>query len=299
MSKADEARQVVAGAMLATPVGERIPTTQVLAEAAGVGYGTIAAAIRGLVGDGLVEVSTHGHRGTRLRRRGTVELWEAAGRAPLVGVLPLPQSTEFLGLSTAFSTIAEEQKVPLQLLFRQGSEDRLTALRSGRVDWIATSQDAADATSDDCASTGLGDHSYYAENAAVVLTALGATPRPTGRVPVDSSSHDHLLLTRAEFPDASLVEAAYLTIPDLIVSGRVDAAVWHRTSVSSLFTAGGLALHPLSRPSPAQRPELSRAAIVWRRSDLAVSALLAELFPPDVVAARQREVLRGERTPSF
>lgn len=299
MGKSDIARQVVASALLGVVNGERIPTTVQLADAADVGYGTIAAALKSLGDEGIVTVTTHGHQGSRLMDRDVVELWRASGRGPLVGVLPLPQSPEFSGLATAVTVLAEARGLAMQLMYRQGAQERFGFLQAGRVDWIGASYEARRSTNLDLDHRTLGTYTYYGRDAVVVITAAGRKPDPVGRVPIDRRSYDHSALTEAEFPDADFIQAPYLSIPELIVAGDLDAAVWHQTWSSPLLIATGLDLHPLRRPSPADEAGLSRAALYWRRGDGAVATLINELLPSDKLHIIQQEVITGDRTPQY
>jgi hypothetical protein len=299
MNKTDAARQVVARLLLCVPDGGRIPTVAELADAAGAGFGTVHAALQSLEAGGAIETTAHGSQGRRLTRRDVSALWAASGRGALTGVLPLPQSREFSGLATAFTVLAEEPNLPLQLMFRQGNSVRLRFLHSSRVDFVLMSLVAAQAAPADFSFRALGPHTYYGQDAVVVITAAGREPDPHGRVPIDRNSYDHSALTEAEFPEAQLVDTPYLLIPELVASGGVDAAVWHQTSSSPLLTATGLAMHPLRHPSPADDAGLSCAALVWRTDDPGVGVVLAEAFETGLLEQIQREVMAGARVPHF
>lgn len=299
MGKTESARELVADQLLGVGVGEQIPTTAQLAEAAEVGYGTVVAALRSLTDDEIVAVSTHGHQGTRLVERDSVRLWKASGRGPLVGVLPLPQSLEFSGLATAVHAAAESRDLPVHLMYRQGAAERFGFLTSGRVDWIVASAGAGSIGGAEVERRVLDRFTYYGRDAVVVITASGRQPDGNGRVPIDRRSYDHTLLTETEFPDAEYIETPYLSIPELVVRGAVDAAVWHQTSSSPLLLATGLALHPLRHPSPPNQDGLSRAAIYWRKADRAVATLVDEVLSPDVLQVIQREVIAGARIPQY
>lgn len=299
MSKRGAVTAEVAARLLEVEVGGQIPTTAQLADRLGAGYGTVHAALRGLQSGGVVTLSTHGHQGTRLVDRDLVALWRASGRGSLVGVLPLPQSREFAGLATAAATIADKAGLPLRLTFRQGAWERFALLRERRVDWVLASAAATAAEQSWCRSITLGEHTYYGHASVVVITAAGRSPDPRGRVAIDRRSYDHPALTRAEFPEATYVDAPYWWIPELVGQGEVNAAIWHRTSSSTLHTAAGLAVHPLRAPGPAGERERSRAALACHRDDPAGGAVLATLFDPAELADLQQQVISGRLAPAF
>lgn len=300
MSKTSETRAVLAKRLLGVPRGARIPSTATLAASAGVGFGTVQSALRGLSDLGAITLTTHGHQGSRLVERDIVALWSACDRGAVAAVLPPPQSPEFSGLATALTLAFEGAGVPLHLTFRQGARTRMALLDEDRVDFTVVSASTAEALEGGAfACSELPEFSYYRRGSVVVITAVGREPDPEGLVATDPASYDHGLLTRAEFPDAQLVEAPYGRIPELVARGDADAAVWHTTSSSSLSTATGLGLHGLRHPSPADHGSMSRAALAWRADEPGMAALLDHLLDPATLALVQRDVSEGRLEPRF
>lgn len=289
----------VARRLLAVPLDSQIPTLTEFGTDLGVGSGTVQAALRSLRDAGTVALSSHGHLGTKLVDRDLAALWAATGGGAIQGVLPLPTSPEFSGLATGLADEFERAGVRLNLTFRQGVRHRLEALGEGRVDFLVCSAPAARSLSAEHAVVLLPLHTFYARDAVVVITRSGELPDARGTVPIDRNSRDHSVLTEAEFPDALLVDVPYTLIPELVVHGEVDAAIWHRTSASPLLTATGLDIHRRSRPQPPEGEEISRAALVLRRDDPARTAVFDAVIDPDAIAEVQRQVLDRERVPSF
>lgn len=299
MSKTATARESVARALLGTEAGEQIPTTTELAHHALVGNGTIQAALRSLEDEGIVKTTAHGKQGRRIASENLVGLWKATGRGPLTGILPLPQSREFAGLATALMSAADERGLPTQLLFRQGAAGRIDLLESERVDFIVTSAAASQNYRGRRGSIVLGPHTYYRRDAVVVVTRRGEKPGPESRVAIDRKSGDHADLTLHEFPNSGLVDTPYLYIPDSIIAGDVDVAIWHLTGTSPLLMAVGLSIHPLVRSTPEDNPDLNRASILWRAEDVAAARMIRETFVPRAIEEIQDEVIAGVRVPQF
>jgi hypothetical protein len=290
----------VARRLLTVPVGARIPSISELSHDAQAGSGTVQAAIHALRDAGAVELASHGHLGTTLVDRDLGELWAATGHGPVEGFLPLPTSMEFAGLATALAETFGDAGIPVSLSFAQGVSRRFESLERGRTDFVACSVAAARRLPPaEHRVVPLPEHTFYSQNAVVVITRGGEQPDPRGRVPIDHHSHDHVALTEAEFPHARFLDAAYMQIPELIVRGEADAAVWHRTSASPLLVATGLSLHPLSRPASADIEEISRAALVTRAGDEARDAILDAVIDPERIAAIQADVLANRRVPTF
>jgi hypothetical protein len=299
-----QAAQTVARRLIAIGVGERIPTVAALAAESGTGAGTVQAALRMLEDAGAVSLSSHGHQGTRVEARDPGRLWTFAAGGALVGILPLPTSPEFTGLATALADAFESHGVPASLTFRHGAHHRLRLLETGRADFLVASVAFADSLPAEGFHTiALPPYTYFQRDSVVVITRAGETPAAARRIAVDRDSADHSTLTEAEFAGRDLLEAPTSQIPELIVRGDADAAVWHESTASPLMTATGLAIHPLSRPSPAAGERFSRAALVMAhgedRSAAAPAALLGELLNVDALAAVQREVIERRRVPSF
>ncbi|RFA16739.1 hypothetical protein B7R22_02470 [Subtercola boreus] len=299
MGKTADAVQELARATLGIPVGGQVPTTTELARNARTGSGTIQAALKQLESSGAMKISSHGSFGRRVESRDFAALWAASGRGPLTGVMPLPDNREFAGLATALTEGAERRGVPMQLLFRQGSRLRLQFLNSERVDFVVASAAVAHSGELPTAALSLGPYTYYGKDSVVVITPSGAERGNPKRVPVDRNSGDHYQLTQREFPDAELVEAPYPFIPELVVSGKFDAAVWHQTASSPLLVANGISIHPLTGPRASTSEALDRAALIWRSADAAVGGFISEYFEPSMLKRIQREVMDGVRIPQF
>jgi hypothetical protein len=299
MSKTDAAIEVVARAVLGVPIGGQLPPTTSLARTAKAGNGTIQAALRALEDSGAVAFTAHGASGRALGARNLPNLWTASGRGALTGVMPLPESREFAGLATGLALLAERSELPFQILFRQGSTVRLRFLESDRVDFVVLSDQVAQSVAGTVDGWSLGPFTYYGQDSVAVITSTGRSVDYHGRVPIDRNSSDHVSLTMREFPEAQLVDTPYLFIPELVVRGDLDAAIWHQNSSSPLLTASGLSIHPLRSAGPQRDDALDRASIVWRTNDPGVGQLLEETFKNAELEAIQKEVIDGLRIPQF
>lgn len=298
MKKSEEAKASIAVALLSLDVGSTLPRTRDLARQAGVGNGTIQVALDSLESEGVIATSAHGSLGRRLVSSDASALWKSSRRGPLTGVLPLPESREFAGIATALSEQSTAAGFALQLLFRQGSLTRVEQLTSRVVDFSVMSRRAALHSTEQLDYLSLGPYTFYSRNAVAVIARTGVTLGEHLSVAIDRRSSDHTALTRGEFPDASFVDVPYMFIPEAVAEGRVDAAVWHRTTSSPLVTAAGLSLHELSRGGD-DNDSLSEAVIAWRTNDVGVGRLITTTLSPEQIRNVQGEVMRGVRVPQF
>lgn len=299
MGKSSDAVSVLANAALSLPLGAQVPTTTELARLAGTGAGTVQAALRTLELSGAIRTSSHGSSGRRLTAKVLPDLWAASGRGVLTGVLPLPDTREFAGLATGLSEAAERAGLPLQLLFRQGSAVRLRFLESKRVDFTVASAAVAHSLGGQTTSLTLGPHTFYRKQSVVVITRTGQEVGKPTRVPVDRNSTDHVTLTRREFPDADMVDTPYAFIPESVVNGDFEAAVWHQSNSSPLLVAAGIRIHALQHPPTSESEALDRASIMWSSNDAAVGGIIRGLFDPATLETVQKEVMDGRRIPQF
>src|SRR5664280_2548834 len=122
------------------------------------------------------------------------------------------------------------------------------------------------------------------------------------RIGIDRDSYDHTQLTLAEFPAADGYEFEAMDYPHLpaaVALGKVDAAVWHRTSLPIPLELINVTVRSLERPDAIETCEtLSRAIVLARCDRPEVEVALREL-DVDVIRDTQTRVLRNEILPVF
>lgn len=295
-----QVQQALARVMLRAPDGDRLPTVTQLCRDFGVGSGTVQSAMRALADQEAVSIVARGHLGTAVVSRNLCLLWQLSGAGPLECSMPLPMSLEITGLAAAFHAVADELRVQLRFSFSQGIRRRFKALEDGRTDVVVGSTTAvASLVRPDDRVLDLNDYSFYAMDSVVVLTRSGESVDRRGRVPIDRNSLDHSSLTKAEFPEAKFVDAAYTMVPELLVRGDVDAAVWHRTSASPLLNASGVDMHPLEHLSPTDLAPVSRASLLVADGERGAGDLIDLIVRDPLFQQVQREVIDQKRTPEY
>lgn len=310
VSSNQRAVQLVALDVLRRHPGERLPTSLQYQELLGVGSGTVQKALRLLEGTGAAEFRSHGHQGTFAVRRHFGQLWAIAELGVIRGAMPLPDSREGAGLATGLREQADLLRMPLQLRFMHGSTHRLRAILEDRVDFAILSAGAALSARTAFAEErwveeDLGPHSYYSEGSLILIIrpGLGRSARKSIRtVGVDHDSHDHTQLTSAEFPGANGYRYQEVAYPDLLAAvaeRRVDAAVWHRTTIPVPLGLLGVAWRHLERPAAVACSEtLSPAVMLAPRRRPEIQVLLQQ-FDGDRIRATQQRVVTGEVPPVF
>jgi hypothetical protein len=309
LGKAALVSRDIARSLIGLPVGERIPGTAELARRYGAGFGTVQKVLGTLEDSGAIQLASHGSRGTILSAKDPARLWQSASLPAITFLLPLPNFPEHEGLASALTDAMEGLGIPFALSYMQGARQRIRAVTEGRCDLVALSLGAAAAA---CAGEpalacvlDLPMCEYYRRGSLGVLipTDTGSdsmTSRGARRVGVDMSSHDHDILTSAEFPSATRIRVHFPQIPQLLESGTIDAAIWSETARGPLGLGRKLRFRPLQATAARQlAAQLSATAIVGRRDAVEVSALLHENIDVARLSRVQREVTDGTRVPSY
>ena len=286
----------------------KIKTTSEYARLFRAGQGTVQKAFRTLEDLEAIDLESRGHLGTFLISKNLSRLWSVSGLGTVTGVMPLPDSREFEGIATALTDIFSSEDIPLNLLHLNGSRRRIEHLKLERADFVVLSRFSADQACVENSSLETmlicAPNSYYARNSLTVLTRVEVADRWEGvrRVGIDETSWDHAKITRLEFGSSPVefVQTPYHLIPDLIIKGKIEAAVWHRTT--RRVEAMSVALHflPLQNGTTQQVADnVSRLALVAPRSNETVRSLFSQTVDPHRIVRVQNEVIEGTRIPLF
>lgn len=299
--------ELIARDLLSRQPGERLPTVAQYQERLGIGSGTVQARLRTLVSIGAIALRARGHQGTFLVERNLAELWSHGRLGPVRGLLPLPEAFEPVSLAAVIREQFQLLQVPLELLYLHGSSKRIQMVRDGGAHFAVVSGPAGeDATGNDrerWLTLEFGPETYNADGSMVVLLRphLGVDDRVT-RIGIDPASHDHSLLTRAEFPEEDgYVYAAYphARLPAAVAEGAIDAAVWHRTTLAVPLSAAGIAVRPIHQPEAIElRRVLGHAVLL---ADAGCPEAVGVLNSIDLSGTRrvQEEILRSEMLPLY
>jgi hypothetical protein len=275
----------------------------------GVGSGTVQKGLRVLESAGAVTLRARGHQGTFIVKRHVGRLWALGGLGHVTGALPLPDSPEGSGLAAGLRAQFGGLGIPLQMLYMHGASRRVRVVEEGQADFAVLSKGAAEharsgSPGREWTELDLGPHSYYSDGSMVVLAHPVRSGSTVGahRIGIDRDSYDHTQLTLAEFPPADGYEFQamdYPHIPAAVAMGRIDAAVWHRTSLPIPLELIKITVRSLERPEAIETCEtLSRAILLARRDRPEVEVALREL-EVEQIRDTQARVLRNEILPVF
>lgn len=284
-------------------IGDRIPRLQDFAERIRVGNGTIQAALRLLQDAGSIRVESRGHLGSFLQDVDHRRLWEFAGFGIVMGAMPLPYSRRYEGLASGLSEAFREGGIPFSLSFMRGAENRVQALTAGRCDLVVMSRLAYDEIKAKGGSlellAALGPYTYVGRHAVLVGRSGPDGIKPGMRVGVDPNSTDQSLLTRLECADTgcTFVEVPYMHMLQQIRQGTIDAAVWNVDEVEGRYE--GIRVLPLRSEVAVRMAERNTEAVLVVDNGGSLSRFLRQTLAVNTVIDVQRQVLAGERIPSY
>lgn len=286
--------------MLGRPTGSRVPTTVDYQKQFNVGSGTVQKALAILEHSGAVTLSRHGHLGTRLVDQDEGLLWTMSGRGQVRLTLHPPGPVTGFGLLRGLQSEFDELGVPLDVRYVHGGEERAELVASGDADAGLVSAGVADslrrAVRRKITTITVGEGLYYAPGSVFVVRREDAAKRPRRvRVGVDRSSHDHMTVTTAAFPEDSknvYVDCPYGQLLTALLERRIDVALWHSTLLPVPLTAMGLVATPLEDEAALRAlATISDAVLVLRRDDLALGRLI-ERIDTGALAREQEKLLR-------
>ncbi|WP_170231132.1 YhfZ family protein [Pseudonocardia kunmingensis] len=308
LSKTLIAVQLLARDLLTRVPGERIPTALQYQQLIGVGSGTVQKALRTLQSIGAVKLHPRGHTGTFLVDVAIAQLWSFASIGAPTAVLPLATSPELMGLATALREEFKRLQIPLQVLYTYGSGRRLELIERGEADFTVLSGAAAQDLCDNdptWQTLSLAPTSFYYENSWFILTRRGLDPLATNsirRIGIDPSSHDHAMITEAEFPLESgyeYVEGNFPFMTEKLAVGEIDAMAWHQSSLAIPLAAVGIRTRPLQQPAALEAVARMHTAMIVVHSSRKELVRALQLLDLGALASLQGKVISQEVLPLY
>src|SRR5205814_2001602 len=113
----------------------------------------------------------------------------------------------------------------------------------------------------------------------------------------DSKSIDQSYLTRQAVDDkhVELVEISYMQLPAALQAGLIDATTWNKDELLERYPS----LHTAPLVHGTQSAANTEACIVTMVEGSDVSLLLKEVLVTENINRIQRQVMNGERLPSY
>lgn len=242
-SKINSVLQVLSRYFLSIELDSKIKTVSDLCEDYDVSRGTIQNTLSHMKNIGAIEVSSHGKLGTILIKKNIPMLISMSGISFLIGVMPLPYSKLYEGLSTGIiQELNGELNLPVNMSYMRGALKRIELVESGRYDFGIVSKYAALEymyKHPDTITIGLdfGKKSFV-KGHVLILNDKSKNEIENGmRIGIDYDSIDQMNLTfeAVKSKRVELVPLTYTQFLDSLVNQQIDAAIWNMDEINPMI----------------------------------------------------------------
>lgn len=213
---------------------ERIKTVTELTKLINFSRGTIQNSIKALVDSKAIELEARGHLGTILTKKDTLKLLHFSGIKIILGVMPLPYSKRYEGLSSGILTSMEENlKLPVNMAYMSGAKKRIDLVLNGRYDFAIVSKSAALEFAKNNENIEIvkdfGEESFIQKHVFMHCMPSFKGVRDGMKVGIDRNSLDNVKLTEraCRKKNVEFVNINYNQIVESLLSGAIDTAIWN------------------------------------------------------------------------
>lgn len=300
-SKSYTVTQNLANYFISLDEGVRILTISEFLERIDVARGTIQNSLNILKESNAIQLSSRGKLGTFLDSKDNNLLMKFAGIDFIVGVMPLPYTKIYEGLSTGIiETMSKSINVPVYMGYMRGAQKRIELVRMGRYDFAVVSKYAAleyqeynpDAIT---IAKNFGKHSYL-KGHTLVLRDPKFNGIETGmRVAIDYDSIDQstLTLNAIEGISVKLIPMSYTQFGSSLHSNQIDAMIWNKDEVA--ISLDGFKQVDIKT----EALENTEAVLVVANERLEMFKLISDGLVKEEVLSIQSDIETGKRMPQY
>lgn len=281
--------------------GERINTVSYYSEKFSYGRGTIQNALNLLKDSQAIKLRAKGHKGTFIEKLNYEILWDFTGLGTLMGVMPLPYSKLYEGLSTGLYKSIEGKNIPFNLAYMRGAKNRIEALKRKRYDFAVLSKFAALNSIKNNEEIEIimdfGRYSYVNEHAMIFSERAKTKIEKNMKVGIDKSSLDHYILTldACKGIDVNFIDLPYNQILSKVINKEIDAAIWNVDEINERKM--DIKYYKLERENI--KGEDTQAVIVVNKTNDGIKNLLLDIIDQNLVKTYQKNVVKGNIIPNY
>lgn len=221
---------------------ERIKTITEYSEIINVARGTIQNSLKVLIDDGAIEIQSKGHLGSFLIKKDFQKLLNFADIKFIAGVMPLPYSKRYEGLSTGIlSEMESKLNIPVNMSYMRGARKRIEMVIDERYDFAITSKYAAleyiKENNDIEIIIEFGEHSFLSKHLLITLDKHFTEIKDGMRVGIDYASIDQskLTLNAINGKNVKLIEINYNLLIQNLLDLKIDLAIWNGDEVQNKY----------------------------------------------------------------
>lgn len=300
LTKNAQAIQVIAQDFMNTEIGERIKTVSEFETMIDVARGTIQNSIKLLTKTEAVVLISKGALGTYMVKKNLHLLLDFAGFSFIIGVMPLPYSRLYEGLSTGLlETMEQNLNIPVNMAYMRGASRRIEMILNNRYDFAIISKYAAmrhiEEDDDIQIIKEFPIHSYL--NNHVLMTRKGEDINTLDviKVGIDYDSIDQVAITKEiiKNKNVKLIGISYNQILEKLASKEIDGAVWNGDEINYSIVDIDVVSIPV-------KEELNTiAVIVINKERTELVSLLTHWIDEEKVIEIQKQILDGDKLPSY
>lgn len=279
---------------------DRIKTVTELTKEINYSRGTVQNSIKVLVDSNAIELESRGHLGTFLTKKDTLKLLHFSGIKILLGVMPLPYSKRYEGLSSGIlSTMESRLNIPANMAYMSGAQKRIEMVLNGRYDFAIVSKSAALEFSRSNENVEIvkdfGEESFIQKHVFMHLIKDFNGIKDGMKIGIDNSSIDNVKLTKkaCSGKDVDFVNINYSQIVESLLSGTIDLAIWNGDELK----------HMDSRIKTSDLPDYDTdntvAVIVIDRRRSEIKSILNQFLPNNSVTDVQNKILNDLMIPRY
>lgn len=300
-SKSYTVTQYLARYFLSIDVGTRILTVTEFLESVDVARGTIQNGLQILKDAKAIQLSSHGKMGTFLSSKNKRVLMSFAGMSFIVGVMPLPYSKLYEGLSSGIiECMSTEIKLPVNMAYMRGAQKRIELVLDGRYDFAIVSMYAAKEFAAKKPNliqiaADFGSKSYLKGHTLILTDFTKHRIEPGMRVAIDYDSIDQtqLTLNACKGINVTLVPLSYTQFTTSLINKTVDAAIWNADEIDR--SLNGLKTVDIEMDT---LDNTVAVMVVSSQRDELAKIISESLILADVLKI-QNEVCAGSRIPQY
>ena len=297
--------RVIVKDALGRGIDSSMPTNVAFQERYGISAGTMQRALAVLADRGALGVVSRGHLGRVIRSLDVAQCWQAAGLDPVRLVMPPSGPPESDILADQLAEGLTASGIPHTVKHLPGGTARLAAVRAGDHDLTVVS---AGIWANSVENWPAGETTamlqefpagtYYAPGRLVVVRLADDARDGPLRVAIDENSPDHAALTMITFPRSAgheYLPTTFTGVPRAVLTGDVDAGVWHIARSVVPLRLTGLRLEPLGDPAALELARLlSPAVLVGSPGRPELRPVIGGLGLADLVEAQRQALVDAE-----
>lgn len=300
-SKSFTVTQFLASYFISINVGTRIHTISEFLEEIDVARGTIQNGLQILKDAKAIELTSRGKLGTFLEKKDINTLLRFADIYSVVGVMPLPYTKLYEGLSTGIlEELSQNLNVQIHMAYMRGAQKRIEMVCENHYAFAIVSKFAAleylkQEPNSIKIAISFGKQTYLTGHTLVLGDPKYEGIEDGMRVAIDYSSIDQTELTMeaCKDKDVTFVPMSYSKFSSSLSSKEIDAMIWNTDEVLRSLT------NFKTKKIELESEDNTEAVLVVSATRNEITKLIEMGLRKDEVLKIQDEIVKEQRIPQY